>query len=313
MDIRTGEERKITNKTRYLSPDISIDGLKIVAVDTKLTGENELHIIDAHNGSLLNKIPNPERYVFTYPKFYKNNKIVAPVRNYIGQMALGIFDLNGNADFATEFSMNVIGFPQVSGDTITFTMTEGGHDKLFVWVNGKTYRFDPDSPNKTTGDYQLALHNGKYIWSSFTSAGYHMFSGHGSFTEITINKGENNFYNLKRLEQPINLLSDTTTVKRPIQTYSKTFQLFNFHSWRPYFSDPEYSYSLISQNILNTLESELYFTYNRNEKFKQTGAIISYGGLFPVISAGGSYTFDRSFTDSSRVINWNEFNALAGL
>jgi hypothetical protein len=32
-----------------------------------------------------------------------------------------------------------------------------------------------------------------------------------------------------------------------------------------------------------------------------------------VISAGGSYTFDRSFTDSSRTIKWNEFNALAGL
>ena len=312
LNISTGEERKITSKTRYLSPDISPDGSRIVAVDSKLTGENELHIIDAHSGAVMNKIPNPEHYLFTYPKFY-HEKIVAAVRNYLGQMALAIFDMNGAAQFATNFSMNVIGFPQVSGDTITFSMTEGGHDKLFIWVNGKTYRFDPDAPNNTTGDYQLALRNGRYVWTSFTAAGYHLFNGPGAFNEIAVNSNENNFYNLKRLQEPINLIADTSTVNRPIRKYSKSFQLFNFHSWRPYFSDPEYTYSLISQNILNTLETELYITYNRNEQFKQTGAIISYGGLFPVISAGGSYTFDRSFTDSSRVIKWNEFNALTGL
>jgi len=313
LDISTGEEKKLTNKTRYLSPDISPDGNKVVAVNSKLTGENDLHIIDAHNGRVLNKIPNREGYIFTYPKFYGNNKIVAAVRDYRGQMALGIFDTNGISEWVTDFSMNVIGFPQVRNDTITFTMAEGGQDKLFIWVNGKTYRFDPDAPNTTTGDYQLSLRNGKYIWSSFTSAGFHLFNGPGTFTEINISTGENNFYNLKKLQQPVNLIDDTTVAARPIQKYSNSYRLFNFHSWRPYFSDPEYSYSLISQNILNTLQTELYFTYNRNEQFKQTGAIISYGALFPVISAGGSYTFDRSFTDSARVITWNEFNALAGL
>jgi hypothetical protein len=228
-------------------------------------------------------------------------------------MALGIFNTNGDVSWATAFSMNVIGFPQVNNDTITFTMTEGGHDKLFIWTSGKLYRFEPNSPNITTGDYQLSLKNGQYVWSSFTSAGYHLFSGPGTFKETAITKGENNFYNFKGLQQPFNLIEDTNVVNRPVEKYSNSFRLLNFHSWRPYFSDPEYSYSLISQNILNTLQTELYFTYNRNEKFKQTGAIVSYGALFPVISAGGSYTFDRSFTDSSRTIKWNEFNALAGL
>ena len=313
VDIKTGEEKKLTSNTRYLSPDISTDGTQVVAVDSKLSGENELHIIDVQNGSVLNKIPNPEKYIFTYPKFFRDNKIVAAVRNNVGQMALGLFDTNGTAEWLTDFSMNVIGFPQVYNDTISFNMTEGGQDKLFIWTNGKTLRFNPATPNTSTSDYQFAIRNGKYVWSSFTAAGYHLFSSSGTFTEMDIIKSENNFYSLKRLEQPANLIADTTTVNRPVHKYSNSFRLFNFHSWRPYFSDPEYSYSLISQNILNTLQTELYFTYNRNEKFKQTGAILSYGALFPVISAGGSYTFDRSFTDSARVIRWNEFNALAGL
>jgi hypothetical protein len=313
LDVKSGEEKTVTHKTRYLSPDISVDGSKIVAVNTHLSGTNELVMINSQNGELISKIPNPQQYIFTYPKFFDNNKIVAAVRNDKGQMALGVFNDNGDVEWLTPFSLNVIGFPVVNKDTISFTMTEGGQDKLFVSVKGETLLFVPDVKNNSTGDYQLAFNNGKYVWSAFTSAGYHLFSSPGTFKKISLSTGENNFYSFKTLNQPLNLIHDTTIVSRPIQKYSSSFGLLNFHSWRPYFSDPEYSYSLISQNILNTLQSELYFTYNRNEKFKETGAIFSYGGWYPVISAGGSFTFDRSFADSARVINWNEFSALAGL
>ncbi|MBO9573550.1 MAG: hypothetical protein J7497_15285, partial [Chitinophagaceae bacterium] len=98
-----------------------------------------------------------------------------------------------------------------------------------------------------------------------------------------------------------------------VTDYKKSFRLFNFHSWRPYISDPEYSYSLVGENILNTFLSELYFTYNNNERSKETGAAFAYGGLFPIMRAGASYTFDRSFTDSANRITWNEFNSNIGL
>ena len=314
VNIATGEEKKVTAKTRFLSPDISTDGSRIVAVNNSVKGKNDLVIIDAANGKIINSIPNPGYYVFTYPKFLTNEKIVAAVRNNKGEMALGIFDTEkGIPEWLTDFSMNAIGFPQVNNDTISFSMTEGPQDKIFISVKGKTLRFQPDAENTSTSDYQFALQNGKYTWSSFTSAGFHLFSGPGKFREINNAKTENNFYNLKKLQQQINLIADTTVDSRHVKKYSSTFHLFNFHSWRPYFSDPEYSYSLIGQNILNTFQTELYFTYNRNEKFKETGAIFSYGGLFPVISAGGAYTFDRSFTDSANVTRWNEINALAGL
>ncbi|HUQ67744.1 MAG TPA: hypothetical protein VM101_16395 [Flavitalea sp.] len=313
VDAATGDEKKITRKTRYLSPDISPDGSKIVAVNSQISGSNHLDIVDAINGNVLQSMANPNNYVFTYPKFFKN-KIVSPVRNQNGEMALGVFNVTtGNAEWLTPFTMNVISFPQVRNDTVSFTMTEGGHDKLFIAVSGKTMRFDADAQNHSTGDYQLAINNGKYIWSTFTSAGYHLFNGSGKFNQIELIKGENNFYPLHKLEQPGDLISDTGYRYHPIEKYSPSFHLINFHSWRPYISDPEYSYSLIGQNVLNTLQTELYFTYNRNEKFKQTGAVFSYARWYPVISAGGTYTFDRSFTDSSRVIRWNEVNALAGI
>jgi hypothetical protein len=313
VDLKTGEERKVTSKTRYLSPDISRDGTRIVAVNTDLSGANTLDLINASNGSVISTIPNPEKYIFTYPKFFQNNKIVSAVRNNSGEMALGIFDAHsGSAEWLTPFSMNAIGFPQVYGDSISFSMTENGQDKLFIAAGGKIFRFDPSPANNSTSNYQLAVKNGKYAWTAFTSAGFHLYTGTGTFNERAgDNSHENDFYPLKKLDAHVDLIRDVAIIDYPVKKYSQSYKLLNFHSWRPYFSDPDYTYSLISQNILNTLQSEIYFSYNRNEQFKETGAVFSYGGFFPVLSAGGSFTFDRSFADSSGVINWNEVNALA--
>ena len=315
IDVNSGEEKKVTRHTRYLSPDISIDGKAIVAVNSEITGTNHLDVLDAATGKITAVVPNKRQFIFTYPKFFNSTKIISAVRNVNGEMALGKFDIaTGDAEWLTPFSLNAIAFPQVNGDTISFSMTENSHDKLFIAVGKNVFRFDPDNENSSTGNYQLTTANGHYAWSSFTAAGYHLFSGNGTLTEnLQADKKENNFYPLHRLQSPLNILSDTTVTNYPVTKYSQTFHLFNFHSWRPYFSDPDYSYSLIGQNILNTFQSELYVSYNRNEKFKETGAIFSYGGWYPVLTAGGSFTFDRSFTDTARKIQWNELSATAGV
>lgn len=312
IDISTGTERKITSKTRYLSPDISADGKKIVAVEAAVEGTSNAVIINVSNGNKIISIPNPHNYVFTYPKFFSDSTIVAAVRNNAGEMALGRFNINtGDAEFLTPFTMNVIAFPQVFQDTVAFSMTEDTNDKLFIAAGGEIFRFDPNISNKTTGNYQLAIHEGRYIWTSFTAVGNQLVAGSGAFSRPEFEKkGENNLYHLHSLVNPVNLITDAPNNHYPVRKYSSSFQLFKFHSWRPYFSDPDYSYSLISQNILNTLQSEIYFNYNRNEKFKETGASISYAGWYPVLSAGGSFTFDRSFSDSARVVNWNEVNGV---
>ena len=72
-------------------------------------------------------------------------------------------------------------------------------------------------------------------------------------------------------------------------------------------------FSLESQNILNTLQSELFFDYNRNEGYKQVGFNVTHAQLFPWIAAGASYTFDRNALFRSNTVYWNEAQARAGL
>jgi hypothetical protein len=85
---------------------------------------------------------------------------------------------------------------------------------------------------------------------------------------------------------------DSTSGNYPIKKYSKGFRLLNFHSWLPTISDPEYTLSFISENILNTLQTDVYFTYNNNEESKKFGFVTAYGAYFPWIRGGAAYTRD---------------------
>lgn len=300
----SGAKRTITHKTKYLSPDISADGSLVVAVNADPSGKNTLHILNATTGALIKEVSNKDSLVFTQPKFYNNNTIISAVRNRNGEMALGSFNTdNGDYILLTPFSLHIIGYPIVNGDTINFSMSYQGRDRLFSVINNKVFLFNPEYPNYTTGDYHLSVQNGSYTWMMFTASGFHTVNGSGNYEEVQLadKKTDNK------------LITETPSHHYTITNYKKSFRLFNFHSWRPYISDPEYTYSLSGENILNTFLSEIYFTYNRNEKFKETGASFAYGGLFPVIRAGASYIFDRSFTDTSNTITWNEFNTNIGV
>ena len=95
--------------------------------------------------------------------------------------------------------------------------------------------------------------------------------------------------------------------------YPKFTRPFNFHSLRPLVDDPNYSFSVLGENILNTLQSELSFTYNRTEQYKQFGFNTVYGGLFPYIRAGVDYTMDRRARYRGNRIYFNELQMRGGM
>jgi hypothetical protein len=319
MDARTGKERRITKKTKYFSPDISADGLHIAAVLVKTDGTSELQILNSKTGEIEQVIPNKEQLFFTYPKFYKEGQLVAAVRNQKGEMALGLFGIrDGAANYLTAFTMNVIGFPSVNQDTIYFTASREGRDRLFCSVQGQLYQLGFPLTNLSTGDYQLQASGGKYVWTSFTAAGYKMNTMQAVPVSAPIPAdkwdGGLGIQGIHTIEKgPAGLLDKIDSGGLPISRYQSTLKLFNFHSWRPYVNDPDYSFSLVSQNILNTMQSDVFVGYNRNERFKQIGVNAVYGAFFPVLDAGFNYTFDRNALLRNQKVYWNELQAKAGL
>ena len=99
----------------------------------------------------------------------------------------------------------------------------------------------------------------------------------------------------------------------PEKKYPVASHLINFHSWRPYINDPDYTLSLASENILNTLESEVFVTYDRDEEYKQVGVDATYGAWYPWIDAGWNYTFGRNALYGTQKVFWNESECQCGL
>jgi hypothetical protein len=314
LDITTGKQRTITTRSKYFSPDI--EGNKIVAVQVDPAGKSQLHIMDT-DGKLIKKLPNIDNLFYTYPKFYADN-IVSAVRNREGQMSLALINSQtGVVNYLLPFSYNVIGFPVIRGDTIYFTSSVSKNDRLFALSikDKKLLQVSIPGVEGVTGYYQPAVRNNAICFSGFTANGFRLqkaakafdLAGNDIFDKTTV-------FSISALEQKnTDVLKDLPADHYTSTVYPKSFRLFNFHSLEPFITDPDYRFSLVGENVLNTLQSELFFNYNRNEGYKQFGYNGIYGAWFPKVSLGVNYTIDRNgLLNNGQTIYWNEANIRAG-
>jgi hypothetical protein len=338
LDPVTGKDKKLTRRTRYFAPDISADGSQIVVVQQATDGACELHLLETTTGRLLHKIPNRDSLFYSYPKFYSAGTIVTAVRNRKGAMSLALVaTTDGAVRYLLPFSYQTIGFPSVRADTIWFTASRNGQDRTYAFAGahpdesnlagdhagsnpaaGHLFQVSLPHGEPLTGQYQPQAAGGKFAWNTFTAVGFHLdnTSRDSLKLEAIPAAGWGQTLPLQNIDSlnhgPAHLLDRIAAGNYPATNYPGASHLINFHSWRPYINDPDYTFSLVSDNILNTLETQLFVSYNRNENFKQVGASATYGGLYPWIDAGWNYTFDRNAFYGSQKIYWNENEFRAG-
>lgn len=317
LDIDTKKDVPLTHRTKYFSPDISPDGKTLVAVNAFSTGASALDILDIYSGKIRLRLPNPDHLIYTYPKYYDAEHLLAAVRNEKGEMCLMQIEIaNGKQEVLTDWSMDVLGFLSVEERRIYFTRTFHGQDQGFYWQEGKLYRMIPDA---STGNYQLAGGFGKIVWNSLTSAGYRvqLANVNGLFNPSPVTFDPTDTFNKHRvyaLDHPVfQIPFPIPDSVYPIKPYQSTTRFFNFHSLRPFFNDPDYTLSLLGENVLNTLQSDIYVGYNSNERYKTIGADFSYGALFPFINLGTEYLIGRNAYGGNQKIYWNELLSYAGL
>jgi hypothetical protein len=301
VDVQSGAETRITKGTKYFSPSLSEDGKKIVAVQVTPDGKNELHLLDI-SGKVLTVVPNKEHLFYTYPKFY-GDKIIAAVRKPDGEMSIASIDVNnGNTEYLLAFSIKPIAFPSIHKDLVYFSATVEKNDGLFALslTNKKLYRLQNDSTKTAIGNYQPTVWGNKIAWVSFTAFGYKLHHADRNklpMEEVTGNAIPGNLpdFDIAALGKgdAADLLASVTNAQPPVTKYHKGFHLINFHTLEPTISDPNYTLTLEGDNVLNTLQTNLLFNYNRNEGYDEFGFGTVYGALFPYLSAGVDYIINR--------------------
>lgn len=323
VDVNTGKEHRITVRSKYFSPAFSADGKSIVAVKVGPSGKSDLHLLDANDGKLITSIPNKDDLFFTYPKFYDDDRLISAVRNNKGKMSLALISIKtGDVKYLLPFTYQPIAFPLVHKDTIYFSAVSGINDKLFALsvTDHKLYELTNDSLKSSIGNYEPTISANKMAWVSFTAFGYKMHEADKSavqwnrIPDISLPGGMPDFAisALKR-DSSTDLLANVVDSSLKVTKYHKSYHLFNFHSLIPDISDPNYTFSLTGENVLNTFQSALSFTYNRNEGYKEFGFDGIYGALFPYIDAGADYTLDRRAYYRGENVYWNETTIHGGL
>lgn len=320
VDVATGDQKTLTHKTKYFSPGISDDGKKIVAVNVPPNGKYQLDILDAVNGEIIESMPNPDHLFYTYPQFYKEDKIISAVRNNEGKMSIASINITDHTtEYLIPFTYNVIVFPFIKNDTLYFSYSYNKNDELFAYTfpDKKLWQLNA-ATGKGLGKYHVAVNDNDIAWSTFTANGYRLqqFSKKDIFFKevpvITMQKNTSSFGITSLNNINSNLLYRFMDEDVSISKYRKSFHLFNFHSLEPFIDDPQYTLTLLSENILNTLQSEVSITYDRAEKYKKLGFSATYGALFPYLSAGINYTIDRKFLRQNNAVYFNQLEPYAG-
>lgn len=327
MDASTGKTQQLTNRERLFSPDISHDGQKVIAVEMRTNQMSNLVAINLKGESLF-RSKAARGIVYSYPKFSANDSFVyTAVKNEAGKMGLLKVELSTSKEtFLIPFSDHIIGLPTVQGDTIFFTSSFRSSDEIWAFIEkvNKTFRVAINP----TGYYQ-AMYDAagkRLIASNFTANGYRLASvSNASMRWYPVDLKEDvlpDIYTIKaHRQEDYQTLENIPIRDFAFKKYRKTFNLLNFHSWQPDYSDPQFTISLLGQNVLNTLQTELYYAYNRNESSHKAGINTIYGGWYIQPLLGVSQTWDRSIVlnrtgttrSSDTSVLYNEFNAKAGL
>jgi hypothetical protein len=270
------------------------------------------------DGKLLQRI-HKEGLVFASPKFSTDDQtLFVTARNNKGEMSLlkKSFSKNDSLETILPFENRLIGYLNVQGDTLIYTISNNGRDEIWATLlkNEKTESFR--LATYPTGLYQGMINvDGKLISSAFSADGYRLVSLKPlwepkpetvSLTDIITPE----LYNQKE-EAFLTKKDDENLIAKK---YSATHGLIRFHSWRPMYSDPEYTFSLYSDNVLNTFHTELAYTYNQNEGSHKMGISGLYGGSYLQPLFGWDQVWSRSgYYHNDTLLHWNESNMYMGL
>jgi hypothetical protein len=305
FNIDTKVKKRITRKKRYFSPFPTTDGSKIVVVDQASNATSTLVLLD-QEGRELERASNPDRFVFTFPRFYdQDQSIVVAARNTDGEMAVLSYGLESKQfDVLVPFSNNIIGAPMVENGVVYFSST--GHDReqiVSVDLTSSQRLQLTDAPN---GAFEPVITGDTLFYVSFTSMGNRIRSR-------LIDRS-----NIQSLETaPVLPFQRNIFKEFPEETYTSEkyrplLHSINFHTWGFDYDDPVISLRALSTNVLNNVELAAGVNYNYDRDVYQPFGRLRVSALYPDVSLGVS-TAKRSAVFEDELNTWREWNLSASL
>ena len=305
FNIYDRSTKRLTSNKRLFSPDLSNSGDLVAAVSVDNASSSKLVLFGFGQPDKEKIIPNPKGYFYSHPVFSDDDRSLFVIaRRPDGTSAIVAINLEDYSEATIVPFVNApLSFLRLKNRRLIFSVSQGNKNQL--WAHDLNNAKHEPIAEAYTGAYagDLRQEDEQVVYSSPTADGEQLFSKAAkekTFSELS---------DLAPVQQ-----ADTGKLDASELSVSKyRDKLLNIHSWRPFYEQPEWSFTIYGENILNKVRSSFDYVYNENEGSHKVGAELSYGGLYPWMSGGTNYTMNRTFRDSTRFFQWNEWTGNVGL
>lgn len=336
-NVANGKKRIVgSKKSRYAGAAITHLGDKIATVETDITYQTSLVVLDAVNGNVIRKFPNPENYFYSMPRWSKDGKNIAVIKTVPEGKTITLIDVEtGSSRDLLPVSQENVGYPVLHDDFLFFNSPATGIDNIFAVDLTTGERFQVTTSR--LGAYNPA------VSEDGTTIFYNDQSRDGlDVVRIPLDpetwkpfvpKRNLTLFSRQMVEQEghPDIFSDVPQTERLHARYRKLSGMINPYNWGVTVDNDltEASVGLISRDILSTTALSLGYFFDINERTSAWRGQVSYQGWYPIIDVSASISsrsvseegvqfydtlVDPVTTEMRDVIfKWKEKNVEAGL
>ena len=312
LNIKNFKEKVLVEKSRYFSPDFSPSAEKIAVVKVDEMNISSLVILNTFNGDVVNEIQTNNKYFIQRPKWSDDEKYIYVIELIDKGKQVSRYRFETNKwEFVFKIDNSDIQRINPTDNYVYFHSTFNGTDNIYVFDEKTKNIYQISESEFGISEFDISTNKNELVTNEYTSQGFRL-------AKIPIERAlwkkidQNDNYKfefaevLAKQESDYKFLKKRKQIEFPEKKFRKSLNLFNFHSWIPFFvdydnmdlgntfSDPSEIYKniypglmLLSQNKLSTTESILSYAYKNGNHYLSSSLV--FKGQYPVVKLSANY------------------------
>ncbi len=322
LNTENKKEQTLTKKGKYLSPALSPDGSKIVAVKYDEKQNCRLLILHSGTGKELASFQVGDNDYIRTPSWSADGNFIVFTHAKSSGPAISILKVKDKEIFMLkDYSFENIGRPVFYKDYVLFNSNRSGIENIYA-INIFTQeeyqvssrKFGAFNPNVSEKDDKMIFQD--YSENGYNIAEMNLKPETWKNIKNIQDTGIKYYKTLVKQEAGKNIY-DTDDFKKYPVSEKKYRSGLKFHSWGIYPLLTLLDINVMADNYLKTMSLQAGYLYNINENTHGGYLSFSYAKYFPVFSLAALYMQNNrtyQFSDgSSEYLAWNEFSMNAGL